>query len=194
MTPDEKFSKDVLLALNKIKERVLYATKNRPILYEIDLPPGPISSNNDEVLVLGKLQELGAIAILGKKNLPHDYCVEKYQISIELRQPKFDEIYEQYHLNKGWPKPISIEEDGKKRFSSIYHQPTSQLQPLALSPANQKKLCVLEKLKEEWDLAPKKNIRPTMLQAGLVVHATNAGEATVSWQECTKWEQECGIN
>lgn len=86
------------------------------------------------------------------------------------------------------------EDDGVKRFPSVYTKPEPQSQSSKLSVADQKKLRVLEKLKEEWDLVPKKNSGPMMIQAGMVDYRKRAYTTRVSWQRYVlEWLPECEI-
>ncbi len=62
-----------------------------------------------------------------------------------------------------------------------------------LSVADKKRLFILEKLKEEHDLAPKQNARPTMLQEAIVVYAQRAGEINIPRHKFVSWQNECGI-
>lgn len=79
-----------------------------------------------------------------------------------------------------------IEKEGKRKFideTKQEYQSGVQAQLNAkdlLSAADKKKLCVLEKLKEEWDLVPKKN--------------NETIKTDVSWQKLIQWEEECGVD
>ncbi len=63
-----------------------------------------------------------------------------------------------------------------------------------LSIADRKKLLLLEKLKEKWDLTPKENSEPVAIQTGLIVYQQPAGETTISQQKMAEWQRECGID
>jgi len=56
----------------------------------------------------------------------------------------------------------------------------SQANNQILTAADKKKLCILEKLKEEWDLVSKKNNEEVVIE--------------VSWQRNIQWQGECGID
>jgi len=70
MTPEEKFNKDIWYVLKRVKERSLYNTKGNPISYWVDFsfPYATASSPSaaDEVAILEKLEEWGAIKILNR--------------------------------------------------------------------------------------------------------------------------------
>lgn len=56
----------------------------------------------------------------------------------------------------------------------------------------QKILCILEKLKEEWDLTPKKNDEP-MVQSGFIAYYRKTGTKRIPMQRFSAWERECGV-
>lgn len=92
MTPEQKFQKDFSYVLNRIKERSLYSVDNI-IQYKIyttvvDMT-GETPSTEDELLILGKLEALGAISGF---DFGADYN-DTPSIAIRIIQPKFDEIY-----------------------------------------------------------------------------------------------------
>jgi len=60
-----------------------------------------------------------------------------------------------------------------------------------LTPANKKKLCILEKLKEEWDLTPK---GPVSERAGLASYRVRpGGETQISQPKFYSWMRECDV-
>ena len=65
--PEEKFNQDVWYVLRQIKERALYTRKGDPIEYWVDFgffdATGSIPPAKDEVAILRKLDEWGAIKI-----------------------------------------------------------------------------------------------------------------------------------
>lgn len=67
MTPEEKFNRDVWYVLRRIKERSLYTKKGNLIEYWVHFnsidATGKTPSADDEELILGKLEEWGAIRI-----------------------------------------------------------------------------------------------------------------------------------
>ena len=117
MTPEEKFNKDVLFVFNKIKEKLPYSKINAPIEYEIkfygneELYKGTASSPENEESVLYKLDELGAFKILDKNELPSQFHVEAIIFNLKINELKFEEIYNNYYSNKGWPKSTPIDEE-----------------------------------------------------------------------------------
>ncbi len=62
------------------------------------------------------------------------------------------------------------------------------------SETDKKRLFILERLKEEWDLAPKKNSGPMMVQGGLVAFRQRAHATRISWRTHIQWQQQCGID
>jgi len=69
---------------------------------------------------------------------------------------------------------------------------------ITMNTANEKILYILEKLKEEWDLVPKKDVvkRDAGLGRGskIVTHYKHPREARISSQRLWPWMQECGID
>ena len=93
MTSEDKFQKDLSYVLNKLKERSLYVPKDYRIPYKlyttvIDMT-GATPSVEDEVMILAKLAEMGAIKDF---DLTADHN-DTPTLQLEILQPKFDEIY-----------------------------------------------------------------------------------------------------
>lgn len=93
MTPEQRFQKDFSYVLNKIKERLLYAIQDNLIHYKIyttvvDMT-GETPALEDELLILGKLEAMGAISGF---DFGGDYN-NTPTISLRIIQPKLDEIY-----------------------------------------------------------------------------------------------------
>jgi hypothetical protein len=63
-----------------------------------------------------------------------------------------------------------------------------------ISEADKKRLYILEKLKEAWDLAPKKNSGQQMRQEALMVYEQRAGEVKIHENRFHRWFAECGID
>ncbi|HWW41887.1 hypothetical protein [Pedobacter sp.] len=63
-----------------------------------------------------------------------------------------------------------------------------------LSVADKKKLSILEKLKEEWDLTPKSDDEGVIFQTGMRAHLRFAGETKISHQKYLSWTSEAGIS
>jgi len=152
MTPEEKFNQEVWFVLNKIKKHSFYSGKDGVVKYWIKSPPNlkvegmpfPV----EEMAVVNKLQDWGAIKIISPDDIAevgsseealskgeNVFIVIQY---LKINKPKFDEIYTKFQnaIDKNASEFLEVE----KNFQ--------------LSVADRKKLCVLEKLKEEWDLAP----------------------------------------
>ena len=70
---------------------------------------------------------------------------------------------------------------------------SAEPQEINLSTADKKKLFILEKLKEEWDLTPKNNSDKVMVQTGIGTHLVQAGETKISSQKFNSWMKESGI-
>jgi hypothetical protein len=104
MTPiEEKFNKDIGSVLHKIKEQALYATKDNPIVYHIDLlsmvtNPSP----EHEGPLLKKIEEWDGITITNEVPVPTDIMVEGWDIHLNINQPKFDELFNKYYS----PEPV----------------------------------------------------------------------------------------
>jgi len=65
MKPEEKFNKDVWHVLERIKKGSLYAKEGQPTSYSVNPNLAAIGypSATDEIAILGKLEEWGAIKI-----------------------------------------------------------------------------------------------------------------------------------
>jgi hypothetical protein len=70
LSPEEKFNKNVLKVLERIKEKGLYTKKGNPIMYWVDFSLLNSASNSpsavEEAAILEKLEEWGVIKILNK--------------------------------------------------------------------------------------------------------------------------------
>jgi len=119
MTPEEKFNRDVWDVLRQIKEISLYIKKEQPIPYLVMFSyidaPGETPYPNEELAVLEKLQEWGALKITNPEEISEkarEKFIGKYdeyeiRVFFEIIQPKFDAIYRQYKnsAQKGKQKP-----------------------------------------------------------------------------------------
>jgi len=144
LTPEEKFNKDIWYVLQKIKERALYSKQSSSIVsyrvIDANFIGGEIFYDN-EIETLEKIQEMEAV-----KNLKE---TEEYNVfSLEIIQPKFDEIYKKYReLASKKPKqdaPANSEkideqaveelnlngysEDNLRRFSNIIKVISNQIE------------------------------------------------------------------
>lgn len=99
MTPlEEKFNKDIGSVLHKIKEQALYATKDNPLVYHIDLLSMATNPSPDrEGPLLKKIEELGGITITDEVAVPTEIMVEGWNIYLNINQPKFDELFNKYY-------------------------------------------------------------------------------------------------
>jgi hypothetical protein len=57
----------------------------------------------------------------------------------------------------------------------------------------EKIICLIDKLKEEWHLTPKQNSEPIMFQAGLYSYNRKAGEIVISKSRLAALEKSCSI-
>jgi|GEM_PF-5966033 len=76
-----------------------------------------------------------------------------------------------------------IEKEGGEKFANVVKQKDhSEVHPPSptLTTADKKRLCVLEKIKEEWDLMPKRNNEIIVMRA--------------SWQKLIQWEGDCVVD
>ncbi len=115
MEPEEKFNKNVLYVLKQIKERLLHAGKGGntwySVNYNIIVASDRVPSVEDEVSILKRLQEWGAIVIRLQEFPAGENYTEKFLLKI--LQPKFDEIYQEYN-NKTDNQNIKIKTFWKK--------------------------------------------------------------------------------
>lgn len=125
--------------------------------------------------------------VANKKGL---YSLPLLDVLPALQFPLFelnDTGKENLEIGVGYPPIVG---EIRKRLP----QPAAKPSTKELSAADKKRLFILERLKEEWDLAPKQNSGPTMLQAGLVVYQHHAGEIDVPWYRFSAWLEQCGID
>jgi hypothetical protein len=97
---------------------------------------------------------------------------------------KYPTIIQLKVLNKFSPYYATV----YKKYSPTPQQPAQE----ALTP-NEKKLKILQKLQEEWELAPKKNEHPTAL-GGSYIYLQPAGEVRISQTKFSMWMRECGMD
>jgi hypothetical protein len=115
---------------------------------------------------------------------------------VEAMSPRFEEVYELYEsiFNHEYnADEIKYLTNQVQLLSPSSKQP-SEKKVTNLSAADQKKLLLLEKLKEEWDLTPKQNSDPVMVRTGIGTHLVKAGLATISNQKFHSWMNQCGIS
>lgn len=178
MTPEEKFSKDVSYVLKEIKERLLYTKNNVPVEYVVVFHGNESSNGNtpsspdNEDMVIHKLEESGIFEILDRHELPNEYTTEAVIFKLKIHKHNFDKIYTNYFHDK------SLEKSNMTTDSN-------------LSEANKKKLFILEKLKDEWDLAPKYTATSAH---GARVYRRPAGEVNIPWSRFNTWMRECKID
>lgn len=158
MTPEKKFNQDVWYVLQEIKKKSLYGADNKSVSYEINfyVIASGCPSGKEEIAILEKLQQWQAIKITDKKDILDDCGLESgATYFLKILQPKFNEIYRRY-------------EKLNTEFKSSDNGAIT-----SLSAADRKKLCILEKLKEEWDLTPDR--------------------AKISQIKHSLWLRDCGI-
>jgi len=138
MTPEERFNNELLYVLNQIKQKALYTRKDRYIEYWVSFVEDNAKITAEkESLILDKLEELGAIKIISKDASPSDIMVEAYVYSLEIKQPKFDELYDELR------EPLRKKEEYEKKSVESLN----------------KILGVLKHLKDEWDITPNQRTR-----------------------------------
>ncbi len=105
---------------------------------------------------------------------------------VEPKLPRFDEVYELYDttFNHAYAEDeLKSLTDAVQKLSQSAKQSTEPKET-NLSAADKKKLFILEKLKEEWDLTPKNNSEKVTIQTG---------ETKISSQKFNSWMRESGI-
>jgi len=184
MTPEEKYHSDRWFVLQKIRERELYAPNKNEIRYHLEITPYSKFEQHlpsAQINILKQLADEGAIKILDEES-KSGYGAY-YLFILQIQRPKFDELYRNEEifkkegLNTTTPTSPNMDTGSGDKIKS---QPDGQKLP---NTADEKKLCVLEKLKEEWDLAPvyeKNGVR--------VVFVTKISE-----ERYDKWIRECGL-
>lgn len=115
---------------------------------------------------------------------------------VEAKSPRFEEVYELYEsiFNHEYNADEIKSLTNQVQLLSQSSEQPSEKKVTNLSAADQKKLLLLEKLKEEWDLTPKQNSDPVMVRTGIGTHLVKAGLATVSNQKFHSWMNQCGIS
>jgi len=98
--------------------------------------------------------------------------LEKFQVY----HTKITEIYEfiEQDGQKRFPKAYMSSVLAEKLYQSSMEKSNNNETIPSLSAADEKKLCILEKLKEEWDLIP--------------------DEAKISYRKHFQWTKECNIS
>ncbi len=204
MTPEEKFNREIWFVLQKIKEASFRTSPLEFIEYVVKFSgykPSDAPEPENEVRVLKKIEEWEAIKILNENKHPIAYDIQAIVFHLITPSPKFENLYKKYeqtfYNNSKRASSVSAteyletikviaetgawldkikKEQGIEDKKEIQSQQNSQI----LTAANKKKLCVLEKLKEEWDLLSKKN-------NGAVV-------IDFSWQRNIQLQEGCGID
>ena len=114
---------------------------------------------------------------------------------VEPLSPRFEEIFALYEsvFNHEYNEDeIKVLTNQVQVFGQSANQ-TAEPNGSNLSTADHKKLFILEKLKEEWDLTPKTDSEPVTFQAGMKARLRLAGETKVSSQKFNSWMRESGI-
>ncbi len=195
MTPVEELHKTVWQILGEIKQEQIATPNDEWIIIDTQ-----VDTRERAVRLLAKVASVKALdydpllaplkAIQKLSGIHNKITAYK----IEPIQPRFDEICELY--DKTFDHNYNTEEikqltDKIQTLSSV--QKTTE-QKIELSVADKKKLFILERLKEEWDLTPKTDDEPVMFQTGMKAHLRLAGETTISHQKFSSWMRECGIS
>lgn len=157
----------------------------------INLNDGSLNSEQKEMLavVLKHAYDMGVLSYL---NTDGDAVISSVPVSrfIEGENILVEDL-DKFESHKAKIDDLCdfIEKEGKRKFADIAKQkkPTrnsTPIKPSGLTAANRKKLCILEKLKEEWDLAPtdyeKNGVR--------IVLATH-----ISDERYERWIRECEL-
>ena len=99
MTPENKIDSETWYVLQKIKEEYLRTKTSEPIKYEVKFygyqePSAPKSEN--EVKTLEKLEDVGAIKIIKKEEVPSEYYFETIFYYLKIIKEKFNELYTKF--------------------------------------------------------------------------------------------------
>ena len=172
MMPIEKYNNDLLYVLDKVNEKSLYTLKDKFVEYRVDYSVIMLDEKyptaENETRLLEKLEEMGAIRIARRENSPSDIMVEAEIFSLGIIQPKFDTVY------KKLKAPLLKKEK--------YTQQSAE--------SIKKILCILEKLKAEWDLLPKEDF---IENDGVLAYYKTAGQSDVSDDQYFEWMSTCNI-
>lgn len=195
MSPIEELHKAVWQILGEIRQEQLATPNDQWIIIDTR-----IEIKDRAIRLLAKVGSVKALEynafsaplqaiqkLSGTYSKPNAYKIEPIQ-------PRFDEICDLY--DKTFNRPYNAEEIQKLTETIHNLSPFKKTteQKIELSVADKKKLFILEKLKEEWDLTPKTDDEPVMFQAGMKAHLRLAGETTISHSKISSWMQESGIN
>lgn len=192
MTPEEKYHSDRWFVFQKIRERELYAPDKNGIDYYLEITPFSKFEEHPpsaQINILKQLVGEGAIEIIHEENKTGYGAY--YLFVLQIKRPRFDELYrheenfrkEKVKVTTPANPPVNAENSDE-----IKSQPNGQI----ANRAEKKKLCVLEKLKEEHDLTPKTAVR-THVYFGYS-HVRPAGEAWLYEQKLLTWIQECNLS
>lgn len=155
MTPEEKFNQDVWWTLQAIKKEQFSTPTGENVKINIICSSNRNTNSpptDDISKYIRKLEELGAFRVMDKYDSdsydPYYGANPEWENATEfllaIKQPKFDELYLRY----------------KELNTKLKSNDNGAI--LSLSAADRKKLCILEKLKEVWDLIPDKAKIPQM--------------------------------
>lgn len=195
---DDKFHHGVWQILQKLREERRFTPIREPIEFSIKAAPDlPAPKRQGQILT--QLHVWQVIKIANAENEYSNYGGGDMIVSLEILQPKFDGVYGLYEngfigvkmdakefsqkLNKFIHSTVSPSADGYNELFGLWElskggslgvkkteKPTAISEP---SNADKKKLCILEKLKEEWELSPDK--------------------VTIPQRKYHQWAEECGI-
>ncbi len=190
MTPEEKYHSDRWFVLQKIREKELYAPNKNEVAWRFNITPYSQFENpspSAQINILKQLANEGAIKIIDEES-KSGYGAY-YLFVLQIQRPKFDELYHaEENLKNEGIKATSFVGQQANTENKITSQPDNQV----INKAEKKKLCVLEKLKEEYDLTPKTPVR-THIYFGYS-YVRPAGEATLYGEKLSAWLQECNLN
>lgn len=196
VNPEEQLHKTVWEILGEIKQEQ-FATPNDEWIV-IDTNSGV---RERAVRVLAKV---GAIKALEYQSLFAPLqAFQKFNgihtkpnaYKVEPKLPRFEEVYEIYDSTFNHDYEVTelknLTDEVQKLSQSANQSPEQKENNLSI--ADRKKLFILEKLKEEWDLTPKNNSDHVTIQTGIGTDLVQAGETTISNQKFLSWISEGGI-
>lgn len=179
MSPVEELHKAVWQILCEIKQEQLATPSDQWIIIDTN---ANVRERAVRVLVkIGSIKALeyqpSLLATLKTIRELNGVYSKPTTYKVEPKLPRFEETFELYEgiFNHDFSADeIKFLTNQIQALSQSANEPAKP-KVTNLSTADQKKLLILEKLKEEWDLTP------------------NAGETKVSYQKFHTWMKECGI-
>ncbi len=181
MNPEDMLQLEIWWVMQQLRKESLLSGRptfslNKKEMFDTGKINDHVPSNQTQKKILFKLDGLRVINIedmdTNYSNLGIVFPIEmpvfdrrkdeesEIKFRITILQPKFDEYYKECEIREGKDKK-------------------NEVLPQQISKADVKKLYILERLKDEWDLAPKK---------------INGKKISVSEQTHTVWQRKCDIN